>query len=72
MLFRSRLAVQSGIYPLYEVENGESYTLNYGPNGLSVADYVATQKRYRHLTPENIDLIQAEVDHDWEKLQKKF
>jgi hypothetical protein len=54
------------------VENGESYTLNYGPNGLSVADYVATQKRYRHLTPENIDLIQAEVDHDWEKLQKKF
>jgi pyruvate/2-oxoacid:ferredoxin oxidoreductase beta subunit len=68
----SRLAVQSGIYPLYEVENGESYTLNYGPNGLSVADYVTTQKRYRHLTPENISLIQAEVDHDWEKLQKKF
>ncbi len=68
----SRLAVQSGMYPLYEVENGESYTLNYGPNGLSVADYVTTQKRYRHLLAEDIELIQAEVDHSWERLQKKF
>ena len=68
----SRLAVQSGMYPLYEVENGEFYTLNYGPNGLSVADYVTTQKRYRHLSPEDIELLQKEVDHGWERLQKKF
>lgn len=68
----SRLAVESGIFPLYEVENGEDYTLNYGPNGRSVADYVAQQKRYRHLSPGDIELIQKEVDHDWERLQKKI
>ncbi|MDH3454102.1 MAG: thiamine pyrophosphate-dependent enzyme [Desulfuromonadales bacterium] len=68
----SRLAVESGVFPLYEVENGESYTLNYGRKGLSVADYVNTQKRYRHLSPGDIELIQNEVDRDWEKLQKKF
>ena len=68
----SRLAVGSGIYPLYEVENGELYTLNHGPNGLSVADYVSTQKRYRHLSPNDVQFIQAEVEHNWTRLQKKF
>lgn len=68
----SRLAVESGVFPLYEVENGQSYTLNYGPKGLPVADYVTRQKRYRHLSAEDIEFIQKEVDQNWERLQKNF
>jgi pyruvate/2-oxoacid:ferredoxin oxidoreductase beta subunit len=68
----SRLAVESGVFPLYEVENGEIYTLNYGPNGIPVSDYTAVQKRYRHLSPSDNDALQEEVDKNWVRLQAKL
>jgi pyruvate ferredoxin oxidoreductase beta subunit/2-oxoisovalerate ferredoxin oxidoreductase beta subunit len=68
----SRLAVQTGVFPLYEVENGTKYTLNYGSQGIPVANYITRQKRYRHLSPEQIDEIQQVVDADWESFKGKF
>lgn len=68
----SRLAVESGVFPLYEVENGDRYTLNFGPKGVPVADYTAAQKRYSHLTPEDNDFLQREVDRNWGRLRGRF
>lgn len=65
----SRLAVQTGFFPLYEVEEGEFYTINVAPTpGLPVERYLETQRRYRHLTQEQIAEIQANVDHKWSLL----
>src|SRR3990170_4385188 len=36
----ARLAVQTKIFPLYEVENGERYTLNMEPEGTPVGEYL--------------------------------
>ena len=68
----SRLAVASGIFPLYEIEGGERYSLNYGCLGTPVAAYLSRQKRYRHLSHAEIDEIQEKVDIDWQRLRKKF
>ena len=68
----SRLAVESGVFPLYEVENGNRYTLNHGPKGVPVARYVERQQRYGHLSQADIGLLQAEVDRNWQRLQEKF
>ncbi|MBI2960110.1 MAG: pyruvate synthase subunit beta [Betaproteobacteria bacterium] len=68
----SRLAVESGIFPLYEVENGNRYTLNHGPEGAPLAGYLARQQRYGHLSPADVEFLQAEVDRNWERLQAKF
>ncbi len=68
----SRLAVESGVFPLYEVENGDRYTLNYGPNGVPVTGYTAIQKRYRHLSQADIVYLQEEVDRNWGRLQAKM
>jgi len=68
----SRLAVESGVFPLYEVENGDRYTLNYGPSGVPVAGYTSIQKRYRHLTQADLAFLQEEVDRNWGRLQKKI
>lgn len=68
----SRLAVETGIFPLYEVENGDVYMLNHGPKGVPVENYLRLQKRYRHLNPGEITHIQAEVDRQWNNLKKKF
>ena len=64
----SRLAVESKIFPLYEIEDGERYTLNKQPRGLPVSAYLEKQKRYAHLTGEHVGKIQRKVDKNWERL----
>lgn len=67
----SRLAVDTGVFPLYEVEKGVNYTINRGPQGLSVSAYLSKQSRYKHLNPAQTEEIQQEVDYQWEYLQKR-
>ena len=68
----SRLAVETGVFPLYEVENGDRYTLNYGSKGVPVEAYLKRQRRFKHLGQEQIDEIQQEVDYNWRKLLNKI
>jgi pyruvate ferredoxin oxidoreductase beta subunit len=64
-----RLAVQTGIFPLYEVENGK-YKLNFNPALLKpVSDYIKIQGRFRHLSENAVSLIQQKVNEDWAKLK---
>ena len=66
-----QLAVQTGIFPLYEVEHGR-YTLNADPlNRKPVEEYLSVQGRYRHLTSEEIEKIQQMVNEDYAKLKEK-
>jgi pyruvate ferredoxin oxidoreductase beta subunit len=66
-----RLAVETGMFPLYEVEHG-SYTLNVDLTELRpIEEYLKIQGRFRHLTPEMIEGIQQRVQEDYEKLKKK-
>lgn len=67
----ARLAVQTKIFPLYEVENGEEYTINLEPEGLPVTEYIKLQGRFRHLTAEDIQVVQETVDKEWERLVSK-
>ena len=67
----SRLAVQTGVFPLYEVENGK-YTLNLDPSPLRpVQDYLKLQGRFRHLSEGMIKQIQDKVIQDYEALKEK-
>jgi pyruvate/2-oxoacid:ferredoxin oxidoreductase beta subunit len=65
----ARLAVDCGVFPLYEVENGEHYTLTQQTRTQPVEAYLAQQKRYRHLTEEDVESLQSEVDSEWDRLQ---
>jgi pyruvate ferredoxin oxidoreductase beta subunit len=57
-----RLAVDCGIWLLYEIDHGK-FTLTYKPKKRKpVKEYFSKQGRFNHLTPEDIDSIQAEVD----------
>ena len=66
----ARLAVQTNIFPLYEIENGTRYTLNY-KGDRPVNDYLQTQGRFKHLGKENVSRIQNMVDEDWNNLLRK-
>lgn len=70
-----KLATDTCIWPLYEVQDGV-WKLNYKPKKkLSVIEYLKPQGRFKHLfTDENkhlIEDIQADVDKRWEELLKK-
>ena len=68
----ARLAVQTGYFPLYEVENGEKWTLNLKiKERKPITEYLKLQGRFRHLKQDEIDLIQAEVDNNYQKILKK-
>ena len=68
-----KAAVETCIWPLFEVINGE-WVLNYEPkNKLPVSEYLKMQGRFEHLfKPGNealIERIQDEVDSRWEELK---
>jgi pyruvate ferredoxin oxidoreductase beta subunit/2-oxoisovalerate ferredoxin oxidoreductase beta subunit len=66
----ARLAVQTNVFPLYEIEDGARYTLNY-KGGSRVEDYLQTQGRFKHLGKEDISRIQEMVTEDWSHLLRK-
>ncbi|GAI27837.1 unnamed protein product, partial [marine sediment metagenome] len=67
-----RLAVQTGIFPLYEIENGK-YKLSVNlPKLKPVQDYLKLQGRFRHLSEETITEIQHRVDKEYAKLMGKM
>ena len=66
-----RLAVETGIFPLYELENGQ-YKLNVEvPELRPVQDYLKLQGRFRHLSDDNIKVIQDRVIEEYSKLLEK-
>jgi pyruvate/2-oxoacid:ferredoxin oxidoreductase beta subunit len=66
----SRLAVQTRVFPLYEVEEGERYTLNEPKEEttLPVSEYLKLQGRFSHLTAKEIEAIQEIIDTRWQRL----
>lgn len=71
----SRLAVETNLWPLFEVENG-IYKITYATGkALPIIDWLRSQSRFKHLLlPENqfiVDQIQKETDRQWEILKNK-
>ncbi len=64
-----RLAVETGVFPLYEVENGQ-YRITHNVKSLKpITEYLKGQGRFRHLTNDTISKIQERVNLEWEGLK---
>ncbi|MDI6847062.1 MAG: pyruvate synthase subunit PorB [Candidatus Bathyarchaeia archaeon] len=71
-----RLAVQTGMWVLFEIENGK-FKFNPPSNRLidkakrrPVKEYLTLQGRFRNLTEDDIERIQKWADEDWERYCK--
>ena len=72
-----RLAVDTGLCVLFEVENGKfrftgrSRTLAEKGNKLPVVHYVEKQGRFKKMSIEQLNQLQAWVDDRWEEYRRK-
>lgn len=72
----AKLAIKTGFWPLYEVEDGVWRQTVKVINRKPIEEFLRPQGRFKHLfAPGNEHLIaeiQADVDRAWEQLQKRF
>jgi pyruvate ferredoxin oxidoreductase beta subunit len=66
-----RLAVETGVFPLYEVENGKYKMSLEVPKLKPLTDYTKLQGRFRHLTPEALTQIEAKVVQKYNEIKAK-
>ena len=66
----SRLAVNSRVFPLYEVIDGQYIMSKKIPNPIPLADYLKPQGRFRHLSEADIAQISDRVNREYEHLVK--
>jgi pyruvate ferredoxin oxidoreductase beta subunit len=67
-----RLVVETGIFPLYEVENGKYKISAEMPKKLKpIKDYFKAQGRFRHLGEHEIKMIQERVEKEYTKILDK-
>lgn len=67
----ARAAVQSKVFPLFEIEDGERVALSCEPDGRPAREYFESQGRFRFLTDADYEHIQAEVDRRWDALARR-
>lgn len=65
------LAVETKVFPLYEIIDGTKYRITHQPRGLPVKEYLKIQGRYRHFTEDDEAGLQREVDEEWDRLVAK-
>jgi pyruvate/2-oxoacid:ferredoxin oxidoreductase beta subunit len=59
------VAVRSGLFPLYEVFDGERYRINVRPDGADVAAYLDRQRRYAR---SGVETVRRRIASQWEYL----
>ncbi len=69
----SRLAVNTGFFPLYEIINGVEWRMTYHPDEKRVllSEYLNLQRRFKQMDPLRREELQFEVDHEWEGLMER-
>jgi pyruvate ferredoxin oxidoreductase beta subunit len=66
-----RMAVETGVFPLYEVERGQ-YRLNVDfPKLRPIKEYIKLQGRFRHLTDSMIEEIEKRIHQEYGQLRAK-
>ncbi|BAT71796.1 pyruvate ferredoxin oxidoreductase, beta subunit [Thermosulfidibacter takaii ABI70S6] len=61
----SRLAVETGFFPLLEIENGK-WKINYTSGKRNLEEYLRIQGRFQTLTEEDIGYLKAQIKEQWD------
>ena len=63
--------VNLGLWPLYEIRDGK-LTVTMRPRFGDIREHMRKQKRFKHLTDEQLSQVEAMVKKQWETLESDF
>ncbi|WP_035588411.1 3-methyl-2-oxobutanoate dehydrogenase subunit beta [Hippea jasoniae] len=66
----SKLAVETGVFPLYEIEYGK-YKINKKPKFRPLEDYLSLQGRFKNITQKEIDELKELIKVRWERINER-
>ena len=58
----------NAIFHLEKWEDGVNYTINRQPRGTHISEYTKTQRRWRHLTDEDLLELERNIEQRWKRL----
>ena len=64
----ARLAVQTRIFPLFEIEDGTRYRLNEVSEPASIEEYLQAQGRFKNLSEEDVRHMRQGIQERWDYL----
>ena len=64
----SKLAVQTRLFPLFEMEDGRRLRINKNPKARDLKSFIELQGRFKHLTENEVSSLQKDVEGRWERL----
>ncbi len=67
----ARMAVQSHVFPLLEVEDGIRWTVQQPKTTIAVSEYIKAQGRFTHLNEAGLAAIENEVDEEWRRIENR-
>ncbi len=65
----ARLAVESNVFPLYEVYEGERLRLTYQSSSVAVSDYLKLQGRFKYMSEQEAEDMQSAVERSYAALK---
>jgi len=65
----ARLGVESGLFPLLEIEHGRDWTVSHEPSFTGLDDYLSLQGRFAALDADARAAVRANIGTDWELLR---
>lgn len=68
----AREAIECGLWYLAEYENGEYHLNEKVQNFSSIKNYLRKQRRFKHLTDKEIEIIEAQRNKKWIELKKRL
>ncbi len=66
----AKLAVQTHVFPLYEIYEGKYYKFSMDPEKKPITEYMKPQGRFRHLTEEQVKDLDRQVDERYAWLKE--
>jgi pyruvate/2-oxoacid:ferredoxin oxidoreductase beta subunit len=64
----ARMAVESNVFPLYELYDGERFHLTHESVSVPVSDYLKLQGRFRFMSDEDAKSMQVAVERSFENM----
>ncbi|MGI6603955.1 MAG: hypothetical protein ACOX2S_02570 [bacterium] len=64
----ARLAVETGLWPLFEVINGRLKVTRKPKTLKPVTEYLKAQGRFRNVSEEQVSVLTASVERSWQQL----